>query len=544
MTTHPSKISRSELNRREFLQFMGRASLTAVTLSSTHWLMACATSQNKMATSLFTPLGVNDKDTLSLAEGFKYHILLKHEDVINTQNEKFGYDNDFIAFIPNESGDAGYLWVNHEDADPVFIHGYEAGKTRGRDQILQEQKNVGGSLVWIKKENQTWVVDTTHKDSRRYDGQTKIPFAWKEPIYGADHAIGTIANCSGGVTPWKTFLTCEENYQNNYGEVSFYKNKRVHTRAYNDKHGWSIEFDYPPEHYGWVVEVNPRTHEAKKLVSLGRFAHEAAKTVVAKDGRVVVYSGDDKPGECIYKFISHRKDSLETGTLFVADTINGKWLPLDLNLNPKLKSSFKSQTEILIHTRLAAKLAGGTPHDRPEGMDVDPKTGALICALTYNKERGNLYGSLIKIEEAGNDPLSMDFKFSTFLTGGPEIGFACPDNVIFDRNGNIWFTTDISDPDQNKGAYAELGNNSLCYVPMSGPDAGRVLRVATGPKYSELAGPCFANDGKTLFLSVQHPGSTSISRNNALSHWPGGGNSTPKPAVVAITGPTLERLLR
>src|SRR5690606_8708599 len=104
--------------------------------------------------------------------------------------------------------------------------------------------------------------------------------------------------------PWQTVLTCEENYHDFYGEYSYVGDKKV----LNEKtmFGWHKFFNYSPEHYGWVVEVNPFTGEAKKLTGLGRFAHECATTVQAADGRTVVYSGDDKGDECLYKFISDK----------------------------------------------------------------------------------------------------------------------------------------------------------------------------------------------------------------------------------------------
>jgi secreted PhoX family phosphatase len=78
-------------------------------------------------------------------------------------------------------------------------------------------------------------------------------------------------------------------------------------------------YDNPPEHYGWVVEIDPISGEAKKHTSMGRMAHECATTTSAKDGRVVVYTGDDTVNEHLYKFISDSQDNLNKGTLYVAN---------------------------------------------------------------------------------------------------------------------------------------------------------------------------------------------------------------------------------
>jgi secreted PhoX family phosphatase len=69
---------------------------------------------------------------------------------------------------------------------------------------------------------------------------------------------------------------------------------------------------------------------------------------------------------------------------------------------------------------------------------------------------------------------------------------------------------------------------------VSSASGGDVFQFASGPVESELTGPYFTPDGKTLFLSVQHPGEESESKDEPTSTWPDG--DIPRPAVVAITG--------
>ena len=76
--------------------------------------------------------------------------------------------------------------------------------------------------------------------------------------------------------------------------------------------------------------------------------------------------GDDKTDEHIYKFVADRPGSLARGTLYVADTEQGRWLPLDVTRDTRLQQAFGSQTELLIRTRDAAKLAGATPRTVPK----------------------------------------------------------------------------------------------------------------------------------------------------------------------------------
>lgn len=546
-------------NRRSFLQFLGRASLSitagGLLLSSS----ACSsTDSSNNTTKPSTPtkprpfplkaIAHSSSDNLDLAEGLQYEVLLQWDDLIS-ENDRFGFNNDYIAFVPfdNNNPTDGMLWVNHEYLQELFVSGFTDSdlSKKTKEQVDKEMYAVGGSLVRIKKNDQgQWKPIINDPMNRRLTAKTEIPFDWEEPILGASSAIGTFANCSGGVTPWGTILTCEENYDMFYGETDYSgeQPKRVFS-SYD--YGWAKHYDYPPEHYGWVVEVNPQTGAAKKLVALGRCAHECATVHQTKDGRLVVYSGDDSNDECLYKFISDKPENLREGKLYVANTEKGEWLSLVYDEQPILQEKFKNQTEVLIRLREAAKLVGGTPLNRPEDIEIDPLTGDVLIALTNNKPKGDYLGQILKIEEADVDnKTSLTFKASTFLAGGAETGFACPDNMAFDTKGNLWFTSDISGSAMNKAPYTAFGNNGLFLVPSWGEHKGEVLQIASAPVDAEFTGPFFAPDGETLFLSVQHPGEGTKSLDALTSNWPNGGSELPKSSVVCISGNAFLELFK
>ena len=99
-------------------------------------------------------------------------------------------------------------------------------------------------------------------------------------------------------------------------------------------------------------------------------------------------------------------------------------------------------------------------------------------------------------------------------------------------------TSDISGRKMNRGRYIPFGNNGLFYIPLTGKEAGQVFQVASAPVDAEFTGPSFSPDGKTLFLSVQHPGVRSKSPSHLSSHWPSGDQSQfPRSTVVTIQGP-------
>lgn len=523
------------MQRRRFLEFLGTGAVTAGLLPP---FISAATARNSKVHELqkvITGIAPTRVDDLVLAEGLKAHRLVAFADPINAE-DTFGFNNDYTAFIP-KGEDKGILWVNHEYPSRLFVSGYTGGQ-KTRMQADMELYSLGGSILHIERKDGRWELDKT-ADNKRINGLTEIPFNWSEPIAGKRKAMGTFQNCSGGVTPWGSILTCEENYHHCYGEVD---RKTGEVDESFGTYGWS-EF-YPenrPEHYGWVVEVDMDTGACQKHVALGRFSHECANIIELEDGRVVVYSGDDKNSEHFYKFISSEKKSLSEGTLYVANCEAGRWEPLDIS-NPALAEEFESQTDILIFCRDAAKMVGATELDRPEDIEIDPVTGHVLVACTNNKPKGNYHGQIMKFMEKDGKYDALEFEFETLLAGGEETGFTCPDNLAFDKGGNLWFTCDMSGSAIGKEPYEAFGNNGMFVVPRSGPQAGEVIQVASGPVDSELTGPFFHPDGKTLFLSVQHPGEQSRSLDGLTSHWPEGGDAIPRPAVVCIEGPLLEAL--
>lgn len=547
-------------NRRAFIKFLGKASLGSLFIPP--FLVNCSSNSSSIVSKklsdktlerlkklTFENLIASDTDDLLLSNGLNYHTIIKWGDAIS-DHDTFGFNNDFTCFIPlneNNSKD-GLLWVNHEYVNPLFVSDFNyreyenPQQHRTKEQVDKEMYNVGGTIVRIREENGQWKVVKNDPYNRRITARTPMKLNWDTPIKGKTSVIGTHSNCSGGITPWKTFLTCEENYDNFFGETEYDENnKEIHRPSTEN---WENFYKYPPEHYGWVVEVDPKDGTAQKHIALGRFAHECCTLYELEDKRVVAYSGDDKDNEHLYKFISSKPQSLKEGTLYVADTKQGKWIPLDWKKQPVLQKKFKNQTEVLIRAREASKLVGATELNRPEDIEIDPITGNIFVSLTNNKSKNDFHGSILKIEETNGAFDSLTFKAVTFRAGGKESGFSCPDNLAFDLSGNLWITSDISGSDMNRddNLYRPFKNNSLFVIPRYGQDSGKVIRVASAPKDAELTGPWFSPDGKTLFLSVQHPGEQTRDKNNPTSKWPFDKDGIPKPAVVAISGDLIEKM--
>ncbi len=487
-------------NRRKFISFIGKASLGAAAIPP--FLTSCGKTTTpaegfeqtgestllRLKDLIIENLAPSDQDDLLLAKGLNYHTVIKWGDKIS-DSDSFGFNNDFTCFIPLDKNNPkdGLLWVNHEYIDPLFVSGFDHRQYdnpkdhRTIEQVDKEMYAVGGSIVRVKQENGKWNVVKNDPHNRRLTAQTPISLNWDSPIEGKTIVMGTNSNCSGGITPWNTFLTCEENYHSCFGETVYDQNN-VPTKV-PSLYGWEAFYNYPPEHYGWVVEVNPKDGSAQKHIALGRFAHECCTLYELEDKRIVAYSGDDKMDEHLYKFISSTPGSLKEGTLYVADIINGQWLSLDWESQPTLKEKFRDQTEVLIRVREAAKLLGATELNRPEDIEIDPITGNVLVSLTNNKNKNDFHGSILKVEESDGKFDALTFKASTYLAGGEENGFSCPDNLAFDLSGNLWITTDMAGNAMNNedGPYMPFKNNSLFVVPRYGKDEGKVIRVVSAP---------------------------------------------------------------
>ena len=491
----------------------------------------------------FKATPATDLDALTLPVGYRYQVLAPWGEKINDRGDQIGFNHDFIGYFPIDMLEGGsssteaLLTINHEYVNPLFVGGET--KERTKSQIEAEMKAVGISVVRVKLEASGWQIVQDARN-RRIDAFTEIeltgPARGTAPVKGATKVKGSVGNCSGGQTPWGTLLTCEENVDG-YAKA------------------WAGS-GYEAMHQGWVTEIDPFNPNAipKKHTAMGRFRHENAAVTVAKDGRVVVYMGDDMRDACVYKFVSKGKFDpkdrdanlklLEEGDLYVADFGKGKWLLLDFEKNIKLKEAKKSdgtalvtsQAEVLGDARASAIAIGATPTDRPEDIEIHPKTGEVYIALTNNSIHGNYFGQIIKLREKNNDWTASDFRWEPFAVGGAQSGFGSPDNLVFDPYGNLWMVTDTGTWGKDT-IYDFLGNNAMFFFPTEGPDAGKAYRFATGPVQCEMTGPVWSPDGKTLFLAIQHPGEDSESLEKLTSNFAAvPGTKIPRPTLVAIRG--------
>jgi len=514
-----------------------------------------------------------------------------------------GMHHDGMHFFPLAAPGRALLVMNHEYTDEQLLHS-DGVKEWNAQKVRKSLHAMGVSVIEIQRTREGWRQVRPSTYARRVHGRTPIRIAG--PAAGTplmrtaanpagDEVLGTFANCAMGVTPWGTYLTCEENFHGYFGgPKETAKDMTPAQRRYGTVPGsqwveyWRFEerFDlsrHPNEahRFGWVVEIDPFDPTAKpiKRTALGRKRQESATCTLAKDGRVVVYMGDDARFEYIYKFVSHGKVSaggsaaangrlLDEGTLFVAcfdADGRGRWLELVHGRNGiDAGSGFTDQAEVLIHARLAGDVVGGTRMDRPEWIAVHPQTGEVYVTLTNNSQRGNagkpapdaanpradnLFGGILRWREDDADAGSTSFAWEHFaLAGDPAQEnsgarypsgdadiFGSPDGLHFDSGGLLWIQTDMSGQLIGKPPYASLGNNQMLCADSA---SGRIKRFLTAPNGSEVTGCVVTPDRRTLFVNIQHPGESRDDGNaTPNSAWPDGtalGSARPRSATLAI----------
>ena len=485
-------ILAERFDRRGFLAGIG-AAIAASGIGATMVSKFAMAAGNKSSLT-FSELPHGYDHEFHVAEGYDHEVLIRWGDPVEpdapafdpinqtaaAQRRQFGYNNDFIGFLPlpagSNSSDRGLLAVNHEYTNAQLMFPGVTKKnyfeTMTREFVEVEMAAHGHTVIEVARENGKWNVVAGSRFARRITAlETEIEISG--PAAGHDRlktkadptgrrVIGTFNNCAGGITPWGTVLFAEENFHGYFsGDAAASGEARNHKRyGLNGKprYAWSKFHDRfnvdkepnEPNRFGWIVEYDPYDPSATpvKRTALGRFKHEGATAVINKDRRVVVYSGDDQRFDYIYKFISTgrydpnnreaNRNLLDTGTLFAAKfEANGdlQWLPLVWGKDPlQPVNGFNSQADVLIEARRAADLMGATPMDRPEDVETNPATGVVYIMLTNNTKRkpgmenganpraNNRHGHIVEMippgDADGRDHAALTFRWDILLKAG------------------------------------------------------------------------------------------------------------------------------
>lgn len=371
-------------------------------------------------------------------------------------------------------------WTGQQMSDGTRVPGDHDGMAafRGRDGTtvlvrnheLSNRESKFGDIAGVA------VPDGLKYDTWCNGGTTTLIIDAKGKLLRDYASIGgTNNNCAGGLTPWGTWLTCEESTSLPVAAPA---------AGYQKRHGYVFEV---PAYASSPVHAVP-------IVGMGRFNHEATAT----DPRTaIVYQTEDTGDSCFYRYLPNVNGKLLEGgvlqALKLADfpgavTRNGfldrkgmplacEWVTID-NPDP-LDNVFANST------RAQGQAKGAATFSRGEGAWYG--NGYVYFCCTSG---GNLGAGQIWAYDPAADTLTLAVESESRDV------LDAPDNITVGPDGRLYLYEDGSAGDNI------VGVNSR----------GELFKVSENiiGNGSEFAGGCFSHNGRFMFVNMQSPGLTLV----------------------------------
>ncbi|MBA4007814.1 MAG: phosphatase [Erythrobacter sp.] len=385
---------------------------------------------------------------LDLPEGFSYRVL-----------SRLGDKMDDGGTVPDRADGMGCFDLGNGEIALV------------RNHELQPKHNAGGPIAkgFGKKDGAFLPGGTT---TIVLDAET---LAVKRQFRSLG---GTIRNCSGGVTPWGSWLTCEEaptGPGQPYGE------------GLEQNHGWV--FEVPASARGLV--------DAVPLTAMGRFNHEAAAVDPATG---IVYLTEDRDDSVLYRFLPKTPGKLAEGERLQAMVVEGladtrNWTSPAMPVGKQYRVSWIDLEDVEapkddLRQRAAAK--GAALVARGEGLHMGVKRGQSEVFACCTSGGAKELGQILKLTVGGaGQPDMLELFFESESTEQFNYG----DNLAVAPNGHLIVCED---------QYTAVVDNHIRGIT---PD-GRAYNLARLHAQTELAGACFSPDGKVLFVNAYGPTAT------------------------------------
>jgi uncharacterized protein len=455
-----SELQSNPLSRR---QFVARAAAAGVAVSVAGSVEALYTAQPALGSSGpkvgYGPLIEDPNGMLDLPHGFSYKILSR-EGTVRPDGLPTPSRFDGMGTFPDS--DAGARLVRNHECSPTAKIKVVAPPERTYDPAA-----AGGTS--------TLVVD-------RHNGATK------EFVSLGGSAI----NCSGGITPWRTWLTCEE------------------TELKAGQSGYTKD-------HGFIFEVDPyddrRNVDPTPLTAMGRFQHEA---VAIDPATGIVYETEDAfvaPLGGFYRFLPNRPRG-GWGSLRAGGELQAMHIPdlPDLSVVQEAGAEFHGVQWVKVPDPLAKTVSvRAQDYAKPitggyklEGCWWGARDRCVYFVSSFARtELGP------KVDHDGqvwrydprNHTLRLEVIFTRPKPGSDDPEFDAPDNITMSPYGGLMMCED------GLGEQHMLGTT----------EDGEVFKFARNrvnigtpeePEYGELAGVGFSADGRTMFFNVYNPGIT------------------------------------
>lgn len=393
-----------------------------------------------LAASLYGPLLPDPAGLLDLPKGFSYRIISKLGDAMSDGGT-----------VPDRADGMGCFDLG--DGTIALVRNHE----------LKVNHDVGGELAEGFDRNEAGAILPGGTTNLVLDAATL------EIVREFRSLGGTIRNCAGGITPWGTWLTCEEDVT------------KAGDGVMRD-HGWV--FEVPANAQGLV---NPAPIKA-----MGRFNHEAACVDPATG---FVYLTEDRDDSLLYRYIPDVPGDLASGgklQALVADGIadSRNWRRQDIKLGSWSRVSWIDLDNVESpedDLRVRGAAGGATLFARGEGIHMGDGELYFCCTSGGAKELGQIFR--LALAEDGSARLQL------FFESDDPTQFHYGDNLTVSPNGHLIVCEDQS---------GDVSTNHLRGI----TPAGEAYPLGWLTAETELAGACWSPDGKTLFVNAYSPTAT------------------------------------
>ena len=394
---------------------------------------------------------------LDLPEGFRYNIISSLSQTMDDGMQ-----------VPDRADGMGCFAL--DDDRVALIRNHELSPPKASDAALNTS-NIDIELSYdVHSENLPLPGGTSHVIYNIKTQKLEQQFM---------SLIGTVRNCSGGITPWNTWLTCEESVL-------------TPANGLGKEHGYVFEV---PANATQLVDPKP-------IKTMGRFNHEAA----CVDPRTnIVYLTEDRNDSLFYRFIPHDIADIHAGGRLQAmvlialpqfDTRN--WDAANMALHQEYEASWIDLDDVESpqdDLRQRGHAQGAAIFARGEGIHWANDELYFCCTSGGNAKLGQIMRYVPSLAEGRAEEANAPGKISLFVESADKVSFNFGDNVCVAPNNHLIVCED---------QYSDTVNNHLKGI----TPEGDIYDLAAVRWQTEPAGACFSPDGNTLFVNLYSPTAT------------------------------------
>ncbi|WP_285010874.1 alkaline phosphatase PhoX [Pedobacter faecalis] len=415
----------------------------------------------------FGPLFHREGDILSLPKGFTAKVISRKGDLMNDGLLMPGMYDGMGSF--SHTNGKTILIRNHENSPGADILG-----PFGKDNEL------------IHKIDKNKIYDFAGGDKTCVGGTTTLIYNEKTQTVESQYLslVGTVRNCAGGITPWKSWITCEESSLTP-------KNEGL---GLEKEHGFN--FEVPATDRIGITSPEP-------IKAMGRFTHEA---VAVQPGTGIVYQTEDEGDSLFYRYLPNAYGKLHNGGKLQclsikewksADTRNYKSLTTD---KFPQKKSFEVEWIDLDDVeapdgdlRLRGFKMGAARFSRGEGIWFGNGELFFACTDGGHNKHGQIFKYVPSKFEGKPEEKNSPGRLELFIESDNIETFENCDNLTIAPWGDVIICEDKKD-----ARVIGITPEGKTYV----------IAKNIGYRNSEFAGPVFSPNGNTFFINIQNPGLT------------------------------------